>query len=57
MKELLEKILSKIKKTPADTQAYEDLYHIAKLKRIKRVLKKEKLRDRTKREKQRKMQH
>lgn len=30
MKELLEKILEKIKKTPGDTRAYEDLYHIAK---------------------------
>ena len=29
MKELLEKILGEIKKTPEGVRAYEDLYHIA----------------------------
>lgn len=28
MKELLEKILGQIKKTPSGVRAYEDLYHI-----------------------------
>ena len=30
MKELLEKILAEIKKTPDGTQAYEDLYYMSK---------------------------
>ena len=30
MEQLLEKILSKIKKTPDDTQGYEDLYYMCK---------------------------
>ena len=31
MKELLEKILGQIKKTPSGVRAYEDLYHICLL--------------------------